>query len=229
VAVDTCRVIGGGDARVPRPVPRTRHDRDVMRAATIGGRLLRAGTVAGLSVGLAVAAHASAHGSAPSVAVTVGAVLLAARCCWGASARRLSAGRLLFVVGSVQVGLHVTFAVTAPPTTAHAGAHAGHRMAGHPAEAGHGGGLMLVAHVLAALVLAGWLHSGERLAWRAARSTVRGARQVFARLWPLRGAVPVGAGTAAPGAAGPRTATPPSLALLGYAVIRRGPPGFARG
>jgi hypothetical protein len=165
-----------------------------------------------------------AHGNAPPVLITIGAVMLAARCCWWPSTRRLSAGRLLCIVASVQVVLHVTFAVTTPLPTA----HAGHQVAGPAAAVGHGGGRMLLAHLLAALVLVGWLHSGERLLWRAARSTVRGARRVIARLWPPGGAAADAVITHS-SATRPRTTASPSLILLGHSVVRRGPPTLIPG
>jgi hypothetical protein len=188
------------------------------------------------AVALAALGHVSAAGRPPSWLVTglaTGAVFLAALAC---SARERSFGAIAVAMLGVQGGLHLLFAAD---VTAHSsGQDLGGLLArlpvdrvlcaagAHPAGSapwGHlpGGGSMLAAHLVMALVLAWGLRCGEAALWSLARmprrllATVCRSLQVLAALelpaWPRLQAL----------ADRPR---PLRLPRHRYAVVRRGPP-----
>ncbi len=185
--------------------------------------------LAGLTVGLAVGAHGVSTGTGPSLPVTAVGFLLTCRVGWGVTARQVSPARLVGLVLAIQVCLHVAFAMSAsggahhyPPPAAGAALVSGHGRV----ELLHGGLPMIAGHVLAALFLAGWLATGERLLWRAARGAASVARRAARRLRRRTAAFPPSAFRPPP-AVSPH---PPAARLLPlrHAIARRGPPRTAQ-
>ncbi|MEX5636664.1 hypothetical protein [Parafrankia sp. FMc2] len=197
-------------------------------AATRCGRAVRGAVLALLTVALAAAAHGRSGPAAPDSWVTVVGFLLTWRVGWGLAARQISRRRLIGLVVAAQGCLHLAFAMASPPGR-HSGAGAGHLHSEAVAGSGgvdllHGGPTVLGLHLLAAVCLAWWLAAGERLLWRVGRRTATATRRIVRR---VRGRL------AAPPrpVLGPRLtfsssvpAAAARLALLRYAVARRGPP-----
>ncbi|MCK9877318.1 hypothetical protein MXD61_09300 [Frankia sp. AgPm24] len=198
---------------------------------------MRALTVAVAAVLLGLGAHTAACGQLPSLPVTAIGMALTARVCWGAAGRRLSLARLVALVVGVQSALHLAFTLTASAGMAgHASSDSVAAVAG--AGVGTGGGaavgvdllpggpIVAVAHLGAALLLAWWLATGERLLWRAARGAVTVARATLRRLRrrALTWVHPPPARTPPVRRPPPRTA---GAARVGHDLVRRGPPARA--
>ncbi|MCL9797671.1 hypothetical protein, partial [Frankia sp. AgKG'84/4] len=141
--------------------------------------------LAGLTVSLAAGAHGVATGMRPSLPITAAGLLLTCRVGWGATADRLSPGRLIGLVLAVQVCLHVAFAISASGGAHHPAPPSAAQVAVVPEHGTvdllHGGLPMLAGHALAALFLAGWLAAGERLLWRVARGAACAVRRAARR------------------------------------------------
>jgi hypothetical protein len=106
-----------------------------------------------------------------------------------------------------------------------ANAAAGTGMSGTPMSMawipGHGPAGMIAVHAVAGLLCAWWLRRGEAATFRLLRALAFFAVVLPALLWPGSAPVP-GTAEVLPVVDGPRT--PARRRLLGYAVIRRGPP-----
>lgn len=171
----------------------------------------RATVFAGSSVALGVVAHVLTGGPAPAL----GAVLFLVVVCgllWAgvAGAVEQTLPRLLAGVVAVQVGLHVALLGQEHGHHAHAAVMAG-------AAPGHGLTLSALAgHLLASLLLAGWLRGGERAVWSAVRRLAD--RLLLAPPRPLH----VPAILRRPEPTGPNTVPPAACAVR--LPARRGPP-----
>lgn len=217
-------------------------------------RLGRAAAFATSSVSLAWVAHAVGGAGRPGLVVTVLAVGILTRLAFGLAGRERGLPALSCGVAGAQVALHLAFGLVAPhthavqpalgdPATAAGAAAGGLGMAGMdmPAAA-HVAGLpaaraaclglltsrMLLAHVLAALLVAVLLRRAERVLWcvgsLASASLARGPFERIAG-WSvvlLAGGVPARPPVlrAVSPCRAPRAHTRP----LGRAARRRGPP-----
>jgi hypothetical protein len=188
-------------------MPVWRPDHVLVRAARTGLLGLAAAVLAAL-------AHGSAGGVAPSPALVLAVALLAALACWRASRRRLGALRCAAVSAAVQATLHLVYAAGAPATPA------------------HGALAMLTGHVVAGAAFGVWLAVGEAALWRAARRlaavTAAGVRSLGVVAALLLAAARCGAPLPRVPLRAPRSLTPAPGPVLRHAVVRRGPPAFAR-
>ncbi|WP_225438137.1 hypothetical protein [Candidatus Frankia nodulisporulans] len=209
-------------------------------------RLGRAAAFATSSVSLAWVAHAVGGGGRPGLVVTVLAVGILTRLAFGLAGRERGLPALSCGVAGAQVALHLAFGLVAPhthavqpalgdPATAAGTAPGGLGMAGmdmpaaaHAVCLGLLTSRMLLAHVLAALLVAVLLRRAERVLWcvgsLASASLARGPFERIAgwSVVPLAGGVPARPPVlrAVSPCRAPRAHTRP----LGRAARRRGPP-----
>lgn len=146
--------------------------------------------------------------------------------------RRRPAWWILLAVEVVQCGLHVWFSSCAPAPAgvpAHlAMTHGAHAHAYAPMP--HGGGSlgMLGAHALAGVLVAAWLHAGERALWRALGVIAGLLGGVLRALLSFaRGGVTTGRAPVRATYRRDEDDAAPSLAALRHALVRRGPPRLA--
>lgn len=143
---------------------------------------------------------------------------------------------ILLAVQVVQFCLHVWFSCSTPasggPASVHSemAMHGGMHQVMPMSQVSHDSGMslgMFCAHVLAGVVVAVWLHAGERALWRALSSIVGllVRRTLRSFVWSMH------CGTAMedrrPTGAFHRAAcdqTAPEYVTLRHAVVRRGPP-----
>jgi hypothetical protein len=201
-------------------------------------RLVRAGGFAAVCVVLSKAGHdLMASSAAPGWS---GWVALAGVSALGyrLADRRRPLWWILLAVQVVQFCLHVWFSCctpagahapsSSPGLTAHGGMH---HLVGTTVPMSHEGGTspgMFGVHVLAGVVVAVWLHMGERALWRAlgVMAGLLLGRRVRSFVRSLSGA----AGRRRPPGAVHRVAgdeTGPFQVTLRHAVVRRGPPHAA--
>jgi hypothetical protein len=175
-------------------------------------RLARAVVFATVCVALATTGHVMAsHAAVPPAAVAGGLAVLVAVAAALAGTERSLATILAGLTGG-QFMLHVLF------TAAQHGQYPTHAHLARPVASGGGG--MVLAHLVAAVVSAWWLRRGERAVWALARKVAAAVGRP-ARALPARYAPPSPPPRPVAGAApGSRRGG----AVLRHVVIRRGPP-----
>lgn len=172
-------------------------------------RLARACVVAASATVLGAAGHALAGGDVPPLGVLVAVLALI--------------GPAWLLAGRERGWIPVAAAQLAGQQAVHAGLEATGGM-----SSGMSGGLvphdlMLQLHVVAAVLVAGWLRRGEQRTWEVAR---RAARAVTA--WLLRAlAVRPRPAVARPAPARTPALLAPATAVLRHTLGRRGPPQAA--
>ncbi|RAJ41684.1 hypothetical protein K353_02795 [Kitasatospora sp. SolWspMP-SS2h] len=204
------------------------------RTAAPDVRLVRAAAFAGASAVLGSAGHAAACGSSGWAAIGAGWLFLFSGA-WVAAGRRRGPVAIVgaSVLGQVLLHLLLVLAAVRPAPPVGAAPPVG-VTADHLDHARLSGG-MLLAHVLAALAVGVLLHRVEAALWRLlglarrVRATVRRRMRQFAALLAVlvRGPVRRPSAAACPV---PRYGRRLGVLLIGYAVVRRGPPvaGCAR-
>ncbi len=170
-------------------------------------RLARASVAAASATALGAAGHALAGGDVPPLGVLVAALALL--------------GPAWLLAGRERGWIPIAAAQLAGQQAVHAGLEATGGMGMTGGLVPHD--LMLQLHVVAAVLVAGWLRRGERRTWEVAR---RAARAVAAWLRRVlaprpRPAVAVAATTGRPALFAPATA------VLRHTLGRRGPPRAA--
>lgn len=194
-----------------------------MRAAPVL-QGVRAGVFAALCVALAAAAHTLSMDATPTLATMTAACAAVFALSFLAASRERSLAGICGAMALVQVGLHLLFNATTPPSAMPAMP----AMANMPAMPGmaaahHAMSLPAVAaHALAALAAAWWLRRGEAAVW----SLLRRAAALTPGLtaWTRAHAVPPAMPPAVPAPGHVRGCGPRFPLLLRHAVIRRGPP-----
>lgn len=193
----------------------------------------RAAVFSAVCVGLAAAAHAMACGAPVSAwACVIGSVPVFALA-RVAAVRQRGLASITFLMLGCQTGLHVLFDAVPGTTPMAMGGMAGmgpvahHASGGHlvPAApaASHMSAGMLAGHAVAAVVVSWWLRRGEAMAFALA------GRLASAAVTLCRAALLLLVGEAVPV---PVAAMPlwlaeqpvPAVALIRFAVVRRGPP-----
>jgi hypothetical protein len=206
-------------------------------------RLVRAGGFASVCVVLSKAGHdlmASRPAPAWSGWIALAAVSAVGYCL---ADRRRPLWWILLAVEVAQTCLHLWFTWSTPadPGTApgrlgmvtHAGMH--HLTgAGVPVGMSHGAGTqagMWGAHALAGLLVALWLYAGERALWHALAAIVGSlvGRTLRAFWLFLSGGLLADRETSGANPWRGEDETPPALAGLRHALVRRGPPRAAVG
>ncbi|MFB9833340.1 hypothetical protein [Actinoallomurus acaciae] len=195
-------------------------------------RLVRAGGFASVCVVLSKAGHdlmAARPAAAWSGWVALVAVTAIGYCL---ADRRRPLWWILLAVEVTQSCLHLWFTWSTPGATpghlgvaTYGGMHHHLTGAGLPTGASHGGG-MWGAHALAGLLVALWLYAGERALWHALGTIVGSlvACTLRAFLLVLCGGLDADRRTAGASLWRGEDETPPALAALRHALVRRGPP-----
>jgi hypothetical protein len=201
-------------------------------------RLVRAGGFASVCVVLSKAGHdlmASRPAPAWSGWIALAAVSAVGYCL---ADRRRPLWWILLAVEVAQTCLHLWFTWSTPPdpgaapgrlgVVTHGGMH--HlSAAGTPLGMSHGGGMsagMWGAHALAGLLVALWLYAGERALWHALAAIVGSlvGRTLRSLRIFLSGGLDADRGTSGANPWRGEDETPPALAGLRHALVRRGPP-----
>lgn len=201
----------------PTLVPTAGYHRGVLETGRGLLRVSRAALATLLVLGLASSAHTLGGGHAPGPLAGTVLALVVGPLAWWCTRRRLSAVRLLALLGGAQVLVHAALTAMAPGTGTgsalhvHGGLPAGLGGSAGALEAGHAAGPgMLLAHVVATVVTALLLARAEEVLWR-----------VVLRLLPRRARTP-----RVP--ARVRTAPRPEVVVLGGRPLRplggRAPP-----
>lgn len=173
-------------------------------------RWTRAGLVGGSVLAVTCLAHSAGGGPLPGAPALVALLLTATFVAAPLLGRQVRTGQLAALLALEQALLHVGLMATAPP------------------EPTRSGSAMLLAHVLATAVLAGWLGAAERRTWallalladRAGATVSRRVRLVVLLLGTAARPGPVRTRPLAPAADRLR---PPSERFATQ-VVRRGPP-----
>lgn len=192
--------------------------------ATPALRFVRAGVVGSAVLAVSALAHTAGGGLLPGTPALLALLAAATLVAAPLLGRQVRTGQLVALLAAEQAALHLGLSLTAPA------AHSAH-VHGHQVEqvhqTGHGGS-MLLAHVLATLVLAGWLRAAERRTW--ALLTLLADRTGAAVSHRVRLAVALLGSAALPVQLRTRPLPAPHHRLLlaqqrfGTAVVRRGPP-----
>nr|WP_084079406.1 hypothetical protein [Demequina sp. NBRC 110057] len=137
-----------------------------------GTRLGRAAVAATVATGVALGSHVLGGGAMPGLAGVAVPLALSFALCMQLAGRAVSAWRTGLAVTASQALFHWLFVVGAGSVTLGGGAHAHHLEAGSltvaaGAHGSHGGGVMSVAHLVAAAVTTAAL---VRLDWALARA-----------------------------------------------------------
>lgn len=186
-------------------------------------RAVRGAAAAAVAVLLAAISHTAGGADAPAAAILLATLVLAWPVCTLLVGRRLNAAGLALAVLAAQGALHAAYALSVgwmPATTSTAHVHGIPRgsLTADTAAAGAADGLMLGAHLVAALTAFLLLRHGERVA----RGVVRWALRRTSR------ALHSPVGRPAPRAPRPRPTDAPSPRLIRLSVIfRRGPPSLS--
>lgn len=132
-------------------------------------REARAAMFAGVGLSSSAALHGWAHGGSPAPAGIVAGAGLMLGLGVVLGNRRRGFVVIAVALAAAQAVLHVVFSVSTPE--------------GHVMVAPQPPGAMLFAHIVAGVLIAGWLYAGETAVWRIARWLARRApRLFFARL-----------------------------------------------
>jgi hypothetical protein len=167
----------------------------------------------------------------PPASVLVWAFLALGWLAWRTSETQYSLGFLTTAVLGTQVGLHLTYAISAAaPSSMH--------MQGMPDTASlmpatgsqlqllPGGWPMLAGHVACAAVLVTWLRGGERLLWRALGAAASTVARVIARVTRRPDAPSADTDRRCP-LLPSGTIASSSHRLIAHSLRRRGPPALA--
>lgn len=175
-------------------------------------RAARAMVFATVCVGLAITGHTMASGATVPPAAALGGLGLTAVTGIVLAGTERSLATILGSLLAGQFVLHALF------TAAQHGQHLGH--GADDVVPCAGGWTMTLAHALAAVVSAWWLHRGEHAVWNLAR------RVAAAVTRPVRAllSVPPSPATVRHVRTGPVSRSRPRPALLRHVVVRRGPP-----
>lgn len=157
-------------------------------AVSTSQRLTRAAFAAAVSTFVALASHVLGGGHTPTAAGIAVPLALSFAICIQLAGRALSLWRLSVAVTASQALFHTLFVLGSGSTAVSSAGHVHHggdvavTLTDAAAHGAHGGGLMAVAHIAAAILTTAALHRAEWLLERAAR----GLAWLAARLLPAR-------------------------------------------
>ena len=117
--------------------------------------MARAAVVASAAIGISLVAHSAAHGATPTLGVLVSGLAVAVLVGINTSTRRYTTGRAFLVLVLLQPVLHLWFV---------AGAHGNHAIDSTASTAS--AVPMVLAHIVAALVVAWWIGQGDAVIWQ---------------------------------------------------------------